>query len=90
MIATAILFGGLLAPLPGNAAGNVSYHSVSDICKDIIAGFESALRLPTSILQTVLLAFSSRWDKADGFRRIDVGCIQVNLTNHSKAFEKLD
>ena len=75
MIATAILFGGLLAPLPGNAAGNVSYHSVSDICKDMIVGFKSALRLPTRILQAILLAESGRWDKADGVRSIDVGYI---------------
>ena len=90
IIATVILFAGLLAPLSGNAAGNGSYHSVSDICEDMIAGFESALRLPTGILQTILLAFSSRWDTADGVRSIDVGCIRVNLTYHSKAFGKLD
>ena len=75
IIATEILFAGLLEPLSGNAAGNGSYHSVSDICKDMIASFESALRLPTCILQTILLACSSRWDKADGVRSIDVGCI---------------
>lgn len=78
------------APLSGNAAGNGSYQSVSDICKDMIAGFESALRLPTGILPTISLAYSSRWDKVDGVRSIDVGCIWLNLTNHSRAFEKLD
>ena len=56
IIATAILFSGLLAPLSGNTAGNGSYHSVSDICKDMIAGFESTLLLPTGILQAILLA----------------------------------
>ena len=56
IIATAILFAELLAPLSGNAAGNASYHSVSDICKNMIVGFESALRLPTGILQAILLA----------------------------------
>ena len=75
IIATAILFAGLLAPRTENAAGNGRYHSVSDICKDMIAGFESALRPPTGILRAILLAYSSRWDKADGVRSIDVGCI---------------
>ena len=56
----------------------------------MIAGFESALRLPTGILPTISLAYSSRWDKVDGVRSIDVGCIWLNLTNHSRAFEKLD
>tara|TARA_Y100001934_G_scaffold236213_1_gene287550 strand:- start:1158 stop:1664 length:507 start_codon:yes stop_codon:yes gene_type:complete len=89
-IATAILFARLLAPLSRNAAGDGNYHSVSDICKDMIAGFESAMRLPADILQAILLAESGRWDKAEGVRSIDVGCMQVNLIKHPKAFEKLD
>ena len=88
-------------PTPSKPA---NYSENSGVCRQAIRDTERALRLPIGIMQAISMAHGKgrfypdkataiaavRKLQAGGLKNIDVGCMQVNLKYHPKAFSNLE